>query len=149
MKCRKKKPTALKVIQGTVDPSRTNYKEPFPEVFLPDPPGYMKGTALEEWHRVSQEMYDLGMLTSLDRAVLEAYCVAYGRWVDAEDKVSKETLVLKSKDGQPYQNPFLGIANTAWKLVLKAASELGLSPTSRSRIAANPPQKEVNKWAKK
>ena len=150
MKGRKKKPTVLKVIQGTDYVGRRNTKEPKPDVNLPNPPSYMKGTALEEWERVSIEMYELGMLTNLDRAVLEAYCVAYGRWVDAEEKVSKETLVLKSRDGNPYQNPFLGIANTAWKLVLKAASELGLSPTSRARISANPPnQDDGNKWAKK
>ena len=148
MKGRKKKPTALKLVQGTARPDRENVNEPKPEVSIPEPPPNLTGEALAEWNRLSVELYNLGMLTKVDRAALAAYCVLWARWVDAEARINEQTLVLKSKDGQPYQNPFLGIANRALEMMRKYASEFGLTPASRSRVHATPPnQGKQSKWA--
>ena len=148
MKGRKKKPTALKLVQGTARPDRENVNEPKPEVAIPEPPPNLTGEALAEWNRLSVELYNLGMLTKVDRAALAAYCVLWARWVDAEARINEQTLVLKSKDGQPYQNPFLGIANRALEMMRKYASEFGLTPASRSRVHATPPvQEKQSKWA--
>ena len=140
MKGRKKKPTQLKIIQGTDRADRRNPNEPMPDPNIPPPPPHLKDEALEEWNRLSTELYNLGLLSNIDRATLAAYCVLWARWVDAESKIDRDTLVLKSKDGQPYQNPWLGIANRALTLMRHYISEFGMSPASRSRVEAKPPK---------
>lgn len=82
------------------------------------------------------------MLTVLDRAVFSVYCQAYGRWVRAERALEKmaekepgtQAMLLKTKAGNLIQNPLVGTANKAMDELMKAAAELGMTPSVRSRI---------------
>ena len=47
-------------------------------------------------------------------------------------------MLVKTRAGDLIQSPYLGIANRAAALRLKAASELGFTPTSRPRLAGEP-----------
>jgi len=76
----------------------------------------------------------LGLLTEIDMMPIEAYCVNYARWKDAEEKVAKMGPVVKTTAGNIIQNPFLGVSNTAQKLCYKFAVEFGFTPSSRSRL---------------
>lgn len=53
-------------------------------------------------------------------------------------------MVMKTKQGNIIQNPYLGIANRAWDQVKAIAPELGLTPSSRSRIKVTKPKQEKN-----
>jgi phage terminase small subunit len=44
-------------------------------------------------------LYELGVITMLDRAVLAGYCQAYGRWVEAERKLKETPALLKMPSG--------------------------------------------------
>ena len=87
-------------------------------------------------------LHAIGVLTTLDRAALAVYCQAYGRWVRAERALEKmaekepatQALLMKTKTGNLIQNPLVGTANKAMDVLLKAASELGMTPSVRSRI---------------
>jgi hypothetical protein len=50
---------------------------------------------------------------------------------------------VKSPNGFPVQNPYLSVANRAMKQVKEFASEFGLTPSSRTRIAISPPDDEA------
>jgi len=84
----------------------------------------------------------LGILTTLDRAAFAVYCQAYGRWVRAERALEKmalkepatQALLMKTKSGNLIQNPLVGTANKAMDALLKAAAELGMTPSVRSRL---------------
>ena len=67
-----------------------NPDEPAPDPSLPDAPTHLSPEAREEWDRVAGELYDLGVLSAVDRAALAAYCQAYGRWVAAERELRRE-----------------------------------------------------------
>ena len=56
-----------------------------------------------EWHRLAGTLYDMGVLTMVDRAALAAYCQAYGRWVEAEEKLSDTPALLKTPSGYVQQ----------------------------------------------
>lgn len=141
---RKRKPTPLKVIQGTQRADRINHNEPTPEPQIPKPPEHLHGESLIEWERVSKELYKIGLLSEIDRSALAAYCVVWARWADAEHKLKTEPLVIVSKNGQPFQNPTLGIANRSLDLMRSYLSEFGMTPSSRSRVTASKKEEKKN-----
>jgi P27 family predicted phage terminase small subunit len=145
VKGRKPKPTELKILEGNPGRHPLNAAEPRPQCGPPDCPSQLDGPAKTEWRRLAQELADLGILTRIDRAVLAAYCVAWSRWARAQRKLSKQGELLKSEGGAEYQNPWLSIANRAMEQCVKIASELGMTPTSRSRVPAAAPKSSHDK----
>jgi P27 family predicted phage terminase small subunit len=79
-----------------------------------------------------------GIICELDRAVLADYCEAYGRWVEAERKLKETPPLLKTPSGYVQPSPWLAISNKNLELMARFITELGLSPASRSRVAALP-----------
>jgi P27 family predicted phage terminase small subunit len=135
---RKPKPTALKELAGNPGHRPLNRREPKP-TGTPTCPSHLDADAKKEWRRISKELTSLGLLTSVDRAALAAYCSAWSRWVHADTQVQKFGAVIKSpKSGYPIQNPFVGVANTALDLMRKFLVEFGMTPASRSRIQVAP-----------
>ena len=77
-----------------------------------------------------------GLLSSLDMGELRVYCVAFGIWFNAAAEVEKQgAVVLSPVKGEPMQNPYLSILNRQAEIMLKAGANLGLSPTSRAKLA--------------
>ena len=131
---RKPVPTALKVLRGNPGCRPLNLNEPKP-AGIPTCPEHLDEVAKAEWQRISGELINCGLLTSVDRAALAAYCAAYGRWVDAETNIQKYGTVIKAKNGNAIQNPYVGIANRALDTMRKFLIEFGMTPSSRSRIS--------------
>ncbi len=143
---RKPLPTHLKIISGTAKKARLNAHEPRPMIARPAPPPELSDDAKVEWERVVAELFQLGIVTQLDRGILGAYCQAHGRWQQAERTLAKMArmddstgaLLIKTQGGNTIQNPIVGIANKAMGDMVKYAVELGLTPSARGRVHANP-----------
>lgn len=85
-------------------------------------------------------MFTAGLLTQLDRAALAAYCVAWSRWVKAEEQLEQvPALIIKGRTGGLFQNPYLSVAQGALRDLMRTMAELGLSPTSRPRAGGAGP----------
>lgn len=140
---RRPKPTRIKEIEGNPGKRALNRKEPRPEAIIPPCPEHLDLEARAEWARIAPELMRLRILAHVDRAALAAYCQAWSRWVDAETNLKKFGAVIKTPKGYPIQNPYLGIANTAIELMRKFLTEFGMTPSSRSRIAAGVGQPEA------
>lgn len=138
MRGRKPIPTALKIANGNPGKRPLNMNEPTPDPAIPMCPSHLDDLAREEWDRVSYELYEIGILSNIDRAVLANYCIAWSRSIQAELKLQDGNLVLTGKDGGVYQSPWLAVANKAHEQTVKYASELGMTPSSRTRLNANP-----------
>jgi P27 family predicted phage terminase small subunit len=54
-------------------------------------------------------------------------------------------MVRVTKNGFTEQNPYFPIANKAKEQMLKALIELGMTPSSRSRVKVSEPPKETSK----
>lgn len=78
-----------------------------------------------------------GVMTPADRAVLAAYCQNYSRWANAERQVNEFGVMVLSPRGVPVVSPWVAVASSAQQAMLKAASDLGLTPVARSRVAAS------------
>lgn len=141
---RKPIPTKLKLLRGTAQPCRMNPDEAQPNPEIPSAPRHLSREALQEWGRITDELHRLGLLSSIDRAALAAYCQAYGRWVEAEAKIyanpENPLLTAVTANGTTIQHPLVGVANTAATLMHKFLTEFGMTPASRTRVAANRPQ---------
>ncbi|SLN75146.1 Phage terminase, small subunit [Roseisalinus antarcticus] len=76
----------------------------------------------------------MGVLTEIDRAAFAAYCQAYGRWVEAEERLGDLPPMVKTPSGYVQQNPWMGVANKQLELMGRYMAEFGMTPASRSRI---------------
>lgn len=138
MRGRKPKPTVLKLVQGNPGRRPLNEAEPQPPTNMPLAPAHLGEEAKAEWDRLAGVLNEMGVLTEVDRAVLAAYCQAYGRWVEAETKLKETPTLLKTPGGYVQQSPWLSISNKQVEIMAKLMPELGLTPASRSRLVAQP-----------
>ena len=138
MRGRKPKPTALKLIEGNPGKRPINGHEPKPSAARPTCPSHLSPTAKAEWKRLAGELHRIGLLTQADRTALAAYCQAYGKWVEAEKKRAWTPTLLKMPSGYIQVSPWVTISNKQMELMAKYMVELGLTPSSRSRMAGLP-----------
>lgn len=102
---------------------------------LPECPPHLGGEAKAEWERLVPLLAHRGILETVDRAALAAYCLCWSRHVDAEEKMGESGgPVVKSPTGYPIQNPWLAISNKALVLMKSYLSEFGLTPKARLRL---------------
>ena len=102
---------------------------------LPRCPTHLSEVARKEWRRLATPLFDMGILTLADRSALAAYCQSYARWVEAEDHLARTPALLKSPSGYVQQSPWLTVSNKQLELMGRFMTELGLSPSARSRLS--------------
>lgn len=166
---RKPKPTALKKLHGSAT-SRINEHEPKVEPSAIEPPEFLNDEARAEWARVCPLLFKARVITELDRAIFASYCEAWATYVQACRDVAKYGTVLISKKpcptckgtcqtaggeacsrcegkgfitGQAYQGPWVNVRSMADKQMRACAVELGLTPSSRTRIHVAPDDQDV------
>ena len=133
----KPKPTNIKILHGNRGHRPLPQGEPRPDDTMPDPPVPLGELALEEWYRVGTELHRIGVLTMADRQVLASYCDAYERWYLASEELrDARDYLTTNAAGTLVAHPYVAIANKAMELMLKHMGELGLTPSSRVRLAA-------------
>jgi P27 family predicted phage terminase small subunit len=115
---------------------------------FPEPPAYLSEYAAHEWHRTGRELWQLGLLTTIDEAAFSCYCQSFGRWRMAEERLASEDLVVRGTErSNRVPNPFLKIAAQAARDLIKFGSEFGLTPSARARVAAGmPPASSPSKF---
>lgn len=107
-------------------------------VALPRCPPHLSAVARREWRRLAAPLHAAGILTLADRSALAAYCQAYARWAEAEEKLAETPVLLKTPSGYVQQSPWLSIANKQLEIMGRYMSELGLTPSARSRLDLTP-----------
>lgn len=138
MRGRKPKPTSIKLLQGNPGRRPVNKEEPQYRTIEEDCPEHLSLVARKEWDRMRDLLQSSRILTEADRSALAAYCVAWGRWVEAEENIKKTGILVKSPNGFPIQNPWLPVSNKAFDHMHKLLQEFGLTPASRSKVKAIP-----------
>ena len=142
MRGRKPKPLELAEWQGNPGKRSLDASEAPVERLKLRAPDELDEVALQEWNRVAGLGISKLVVTAADRAVLAAYCMAYSRWMAAEKAIAElaskdkfgRGLIIKTSNGNVVQNPMVGVANKARESMARMASELGLTPVSRTRM---------------
>jgi P27 family predicted phage terminase small subunit len=124
------KPSALRKLDG--QPVVRGEAKPRP--VRPVCPEYLDEIAQGEWERVVPELERIGLLSCVDGAALEGYCISYSLAVRAAKKLGKG-MTFKTQTGYMAQRPEVAILNNALKQVRAFCAEFGLSPAGRARMA--------------
>jgi len=137
-------PTNLRLLHGNAGKRALPKHEPKPKERTPRCPSWLSDAAKAEWAYIVPKLAKLKVITELDRAILVSYCTAFGRFRSVEAQLAGEPEVMRivtdrDDDGKPTkwyvtQNPLLSVANKARKQMHDSLAELGLSPSSRTRI---------------
>ena len=129
-----------------------NENEPDPVLGMPDCPAHITGEAKAEWNRLGKQMIAEGRMAVIYKGAFAAYCVAWGRWVYAEEQLREFGLVIKSPHGHLVQSPYLPIANKALAQMRALIGDPGISPTSQARVstvegaATVDPSEDFSEW---
>lgn len=165
MRGRKPKPTILKLIAGKPGHRPLPRAEPDPQGDLLAPPVEMTEAQKAEW-RYALANAPAGLLRRLDRKLFGEWCIASCDLTADELALRVEGTVVNrggderltiNRDGSQVKtvrsasmvlNPRVKARRDAFDRLMKATSELGFSPTSRSRITlAGGGKKEANRFS--
>jgi P27 family predicted phage terminase small subunit len=118
-------------------PIKQNEPQP-PPVETVEAPDYLTGYAFDEWHRIAPGLRVMGLLTELDIHILAAYCIAYSRWRETEEKLAE----MREKDPVTRGllidgriNPLVKLSRNSATELLRLAGEFGFTPAARTRIS--------------
>ena len=138
---RKKIPTKVKELQGTIKAERVLDNEMTASLVskIPAPPTWLSEIGRTEWVKVCLELFNKQMLHQIDLRILEAYCNAISLHIETEIYLRKNGRIqefmnpdgtIKHTQAVPHQK----IANDALDRALKIATQFGFTPSARSSI---------------
>jgi P27 family predicted phage terminase small subunit len=134
-------------VSGNPGKRPLNVDEPQPVGDLIEPPEWMSESQKDGW-RYAIENAPQGLLKKLDRGVFQVWVIAEDAHREAAIKVAQYGQVIKAPiTGTPMQSPYMAIQNKQAQVMMKAASELGFSPTSRSRVKLSKSDSKANRFA--
>jgi len=129
-------PTAIKRAKGNPSRRPLNKREPQHATSAPRMPALLKGDAAKEWKRIVGFLVATGCVAQVDLAALTCYCQSWSDFCFAQRIINKDGMLITYDSGHVAQRPEVAIRNNAMKQLYHAAGEFGLSPATRTRIAA-------------
>jgi P27 family predicted phage terminase small subunit len=126
-------PTHLRLLHGNPSKLPPPVDEPQGVGVLWAPPEWFDEEQRAQWH-YAIENAPPGLLTATDRECLVIWTVACIEHARAAQEVRKLGQVVKTKDGNAIQNPFLPVVNRQALIMLRAGAEMGFSPSSRASL---------------
>lgn len=133
---RKPMPTSMKVLRGETRPSRLNRDEPRPAPRRPSCPSYMSASAKRAWRVICRELGAMGGLHAADAALVEVLANALAGYRGATTLVNQTGQLVKGRDGNIVRHPLLIVIKQHSDTIIRVSSELGLSPSARTRLVA-------------
>lgn len=133
---RKSKPKSLHALRGNPSRLKLNASDnPDFDIEIPPAPDTLDEYGRGEWERVTRLMFDLKIITSLDEAILEAYCQNRSELrVLRKELESQPRFVKSERSGMEHVNPRIREIRRLVQEQRLIVQELGFSPTSRSKV---------------
>ena len=132
------KPRTLRELEGNPGKRPLNPREPKPAVKRPRCPAYLDDSAKREWRRLVPILERMRVLTEADEIALANLCQQYAMLQEAQIKLRKTGLLIKTRSGFIQQSPLVAIISATVDQVIKLSREFGLTPSSRTRIQVEP-----------
>ena len=106
----------------------------------PKAPAWFTPEAKGEWKRIMPLLIERKILTEADMGSVENYCIAIGQVREMQALISKEGAIAMGTHG-PRAHPAIRVQSDAMTRARLLASELGLTPVSRSRPSVRDDEK--------
>ena len=133
---RKRKPSALHLVDGTYRNDRANAHEPQANGDIGSAPADLPASHRLLWDALLRDAPQF-TLKAADRETFRAMVAHVATMREAERQMATASaLIIKTKSGNYIQNPLLGVFNAATRNFLRFAAELGYTPSARARIIA-------------
>lgn len=136
------RPTALKLLSGTVRKDRAAVSEPKPPpVETAKPPAGLPLAVRNVWKARAPRLIELGLLTLNDLDTFRLYCEAWVEKGELEREIKKvgKTYVL---NGCVMKRPECGMLEACLARLQKLGARFGMAPSDRTRINAPAPKAE-------
>lgn len=142
---RKPKPTAVKQANGNPGKRALPKAEPVPVGDLVAPPIQLNDRELEIWRECLAEA-PKGLLKRIDGRLLARYCAAFALWEQARTEVLAHGFTVEGARG-PVIAPAVNVMQKQDQAMRACESELGFTPSSRSRLQFEAETGEENPFA--
>jgi P27 family predicted phage terminase small subunit len=103
---------------------------------LPDCPMHLRARSRAAWTFLREELEAMKLDCRPDAMMLEGACQAYAKAVRADDLLEKKKFTAANISSM---RKLLATSKEQWELYRKFASEFGLSPVGRTRLAIEKP----------
>ena len=133
-------PTGRKLRSCNANGVRRSPVAPLTEI--PDPPAWMRPAAARRFNEVCDYLIGINAITVAEVGVVEQYAACYGRWVEAEQELSKvavnyrAVLNRQGEEASAVALPAMMQASKSLDQMHRLGACLGLNPTERSRLPA-------------
>ncbi len=146
------KPPVLKLLEGNRGKRPINLADGVnPTVEVPSIPKHLRREARKEWKRITPHLYELGLISQIDRAALEMYCQVYGHMVELNIAQGKRidaliargvdyyeaveaTSIMSTASGYKQESALVSTIKNLRKECLNYLQQFGLSPSARARV---------------
>jgi P27 family predicted phage terminase small subunit len=136
---RPRKPTTLKKLGGTLQPSRENPLEPVPEIALGVPPNWLSATAREYWNDIGGLLLQMKLVSYGDTAALMLLTDVLAEWCAVRKIIQKKgrTYQIITEGGMTFKaRPEVAMEADLWRRAHRMLVEFGLTPAARSKVSA-------------
>jgi P27 family predicted phage terminase small subunit len=136
----KPKPTALHIFNGNPSKRPLNDLEPKPEAGAPECPENVAKNDIAKayWEWLIAQLSTMGIATKADQTVLEMICLEYALKLEAEGHIARDGMTTTDDKGVVRKSPYVTIAAEAKRQLHRLLTEVGLTPSSRSRLKVEP-----------
>lgn len=130
------KPTVLKILEGNPGHRPLNMDEPVPDALSTDIPDVLiSPEEKREWTERIVPAIERGQITEADFQMAVAHCQLTGLRVEfLREAAGQPKIIAAGKNGYPMPNPALVQASRILTQLVRVDGELGLTPSSRSRV---------------
>lgn len=152
---RKPLPVEVHKANGTYkkDPQRENKQAPVALYGRPVMPEHVEvdPAAAAKWNHIVGMLDEMNVLSKTDHDLLARYCLTWSEFMRVATELRTVGHVIHSEKGSkrsPESSAFVSLNNELGKM----GAELGLSPSSRGKLIANPEAKDNDpfaEWLKK
>ncbi len=94
--------------------------------------------AREEWKRITELLDGVGIITRVDVKCLLLWCNTWSQYRESDKALVKNGVIMLTNNGSPIQSPHVNIVNNCRATMLKLLAEMGLTPSSRTKVHALP-----------
>ncbi len=110
------------------------------------PPAWLDSVAKKEFKRIATELEELDLITNVDVNALATYCDAYSDYIECTKIIQQEGLMIehtnKAGETNSVPHPLLTKKKQLHEQMKTLATEFGLTPSSRAKIAISKPEEK-------